>query len=652
MKKQITIIYLSLFWIFGIQAQFDKFLITSWNYEIDNISTDCFYYSGVTGSDRIVGHDYEFIRYFKKNKINSMIPDWQLFKPQEQRWNNNPPPSKVFLDNSRDLDIKMLVKSPDLTFNRSNPVYNQTNSQGALNYFGNHSGILGYFVIDEPNASHFSYVASYFSDIYNFNPNFLRLAGLLPMYADVARLGSPPGTPQDVAYNNYVENYINQTNPNIIAFNSHPLYINNDPNNPTLWPYDFFHNLDIISKKSSLHSLPFVYIPTPIYSPFIIPNHTVTTGNNISQFNYLIFSAMAYGAKGIIYWPTNELFGSGTYGCLNSWDLAITPATFDHLTNIHSEFTENEKIILNCKLSNAYHYNIQSTVKPAYNESIPTSSLWSNITSDVSAMEVLTSTPIVAEPGYSINNILLSFLLDNNNNIYFWVMNKSMSNEQYFHFNFKQTCSVVSFLQNGLYENLNTGVVNLQPGEAKLFSVNKFYSANKTFCNDVYNAVYKDEWANDITLGGTGCSETFSNGSRKNFKARTITLNPGVYINEGASVYLNSYEVKTGTIRAAKKSKEINEDLVENDSSELNKMIVYPNPMKSGNFFVRIDGQDLYKGVKIRILSINNNDVPFNIINFGEYYKIDIPDLPVGIYLIEGEFSGKLHYQKIVKSEW
>ena len=79
-------------------------------------------------------------------------------------------------------------------------------------------------------------------------------------------------------------------------------------------------------------------------------------------------------------------------------------------------------------------------------------------------------------------------------------------------------------------------------------------------------------------------------------------------------------------IRAAKKkSKEINEDLVENDSSELNKMIVYPNPMKSGNFFVRIDGQDLYKGVKIRILSINNNDVPFNIINFGEYYKIDIP---------------------------
>ncbi len=567
--------------------------------------------------------------------------------PNPKSYTDNP--STAFLDNERDLSTPIIVESPDLQVIRDNGSYNSTKSLGALNYFGNHLGILGYFVIDEPGGSEFPFIASYFADIKNFNPNWLRLTNLYPIFASTVQLDQPTGTPKVTAYNNYIEDYINITDPNVISFDTYPLWYNNRSPG-VLNPDDFYYNLDIVSHKSGLHNLPWLYTLTPIYLPTFPGHNSTITASTIPQFNYEIFSSMTYGAKGLNFWSVNNIFKiSSTFYCFNCWNNAITQPTFDNLANIFSQFTENEKIILNCKLDSVYHRTFASTIKPG-TEFIPPRSAWANITSNANAMEIFTTTPIVAEPGSGIDSLAISFHLDNNSNIYFWVLNKSMVHEEYFHFNFKQTSTIISFLQNGIYENLNSGVVNLQPGEAKLFSLNRFYSSSKTFCNDVYSSVYKDEWANSITLGGTGCSETFNNGARKNFKGRLITLNAGVYINEGASVFFNAYEVKTGTIRAAHKSNEKVDNLAERDSSDINKLIVYPNPTKSGTFYIRIKGQDLFKDVKIRLLTINNNEVPFNIINFGNYYEIEAKELPAGVYLVEGKFNNELHHQKIVIS--
>ena len=320
---------------------------------------------------------------------------------------------------------------------------------------------------------------------------------------------------------------------------------------------------------------------------------------------------------------------------------------FYNLSSIFNTFSENERIILNTKLDTVYHKTFASTIKPG-TEFIPASSAWSNITNNSKAIELFTNVPLTAESGYNIDSLAISFHLDNNSNIYFWVLNKSMSSEVYFHFNFKQTSSIISFLQNGLFENLNASVVNLQPGEAKFFSLNNAYTNSKSFCNNVFSGVYKDDWANNITLGGSGCNVIFNNSARKNFKGRLLTLNPGVSITEGASVFLNSYEVKTGTIRSSNKSNNSKGNYAETEFKESSDMTVYPNPTSTNSFFIRVNGKNLFKDVKIRILSINNLNIPFNIINFGDYYKIELIDAKIGIYLIEGKFNSQIHYQKIV----
>ena len=145
-------------------------------------------------------------------------------------------------------------------------------------------------VIDEPEASHMNVLSQYFNAIESYDNKILRYANLLPMYADVTRFGYPSGTPKEIAYQGYVQNFINTTNPNIVSLDGYPLLEG--------WPNDQFYAFDIVSNLCNQNNLDYFYVLTPLRGPSPVYCNSMASTKNVAEFNYFIFSALVYGAHG------------------------------------------------------------------------------------------------------------------------------------------------------------------------------------------------------------------------------------------------------------------------------------------------------------------------------------------------------------------
>lgn len=606
MKKVLIIIGL-LLWTISSYCQLDHFLVGIWSYDYDNNPWPI-----PNGTDRASGNDIEFLRQLKNMNINCIHIERQLFQPSIQFASGSP--SKLFLDNANSLNLKILLSCPDIHVNKTSSSYNSSNSNSGLNYYGNHPSILGFSVVDEPEPNHFNAISQYFSDIQSYKSTLLRYSNLFPMYADVTHLGSSAGTPSSTAYENYIENFIDDVEPNILSFDSYPIWLG--------WPRDFFYNLDIISNKSVEHNIPFIYVLTPIKSPTTIYCNTTTVAKNKAEFNYVINSALVYGAKGISYWNAGA--------CFRCWDVSIPSDVMQHLSSLHHRFVSCERTLLSLIFKNAYHISNNSTIKIGSTEAIPSYSEWTNFKHDIYANEIFdVNNPIQAQSGSKIDNIVISFLIDNVGNRYFWIFNKSITDDEYIKMNFKESTALINILDNKIYQESQNRVVYLEPGEAKLFKINRDFLSNVSMCNkNYYSGTYSDILAENIFIGGASCNVNYYNGSRINYYASRISLGNGVKIYEGSKVSFNGATYNYGTL----KSTFLDEKLtIVSEPKEIEQGItIFPNP-SSGQLTVstinidnKIISLEIYnlmgmKVVEMKNLNNNNIDLALNL-NSGTYF--------------------------------
>ncbi len=176
----------------------------------------------------------------------------------------------------------------------------------------NHPALYDYFVVDEPSASRFDFLAGEVSRIRNLDQQHASYINLLPT--------NQPSSRYEVSdYQTYLNTFIDQVHPELLSYDCYQFMADRDLS-------DYFKNLAIVSHTAKTHGLPFMNIVQSCKwgSTWRNPN-----GN---ELRYLYNTSLAYGAQGIsdfvYYVPDHEggmANGDGTTTALYTTAQALNP---------------------------------------------------------------------------------------------------------------------------------------------------------------------------------------------------------------------------------------------------------------------------------------------------------------------------------------
>ena len=587
-------------------AQYDQFYIGMGVYDFDNISNTV-----TPGTDPLVGCDYEYLKGLSDYNFNLIIPYHQLMK-NPTKWASDSP-SKSFLDRANSLGIKVILNCPGISIWRGNdtPTFNQTNCTNALEYYGTHPAVLGWHIVDEPSENaHFSTAKQYADAIEAYNPSKLRFSNLFPNYATRNQLqvnDEYTGPVCSVSkYEDYIENFIIQTNPNFLSVDHYPM------SGTSL----YFYNLDIVARKAIEYNIPYFVMYTP----------TVTVSSNIgkneNEFNYVIFANLVYGTKGIFYWARERQTGCGngySSNCSSStiigsdrWNSIVSTSTKDYLKGLHKKILSAGNVLFSLRLRSVYHVTPTTGLNAGQIEQLPPTSWWSGFENDTYAKEIFyIRNPIQALSGSKTENIVISFLTDDFNNRYFWIFNKSITDDEYIKMNFKENTALINILDNKIYQESRSRIVYLEPGEAKLFKININYQFTVSICNsNYYPGSYSDIWAENIYIGGSSCNVKYHNGSKINYYAGKISIGSGVKIYEGSKVSFNSATMGYGTLKNTDNDEELT--TITKNKEVVHKITIFPNPslgqltIMTTNKDCKIYSIEIYNLMGMKVVEMNN----------------------------------------------
>jgi hypothetical protein len=146
--------------------------------------------------------------------------------------------------------------------------------------YGDDPTVVGIFLADEPRTAQFAELGELSRAVEKGNPRYIPYINLLPTYATPEQLGSP-------TYEEHVRKYIEICKPPFVSWDHYALY--GSCERP-----DYFENLEIVSRLCREAGLPFVQIILSV-------PHFAYRDPNEADLRWQIYTTLAYGAKGIIY---------------------------------------------------------------------------------------------------------------------------------------------------------------------------------------------------------------------------------------------------------------------------------------------------------------------------------------------------------------
>ena len=367
-------------------------------------------------------------------------------------------PSKAFMDSANKYNLKILLTTPDNSvlilkeqtgWTLLNP-YDSIISWQGLEYWGNHPALLGIHIYDEPySQGPFNYIIPQAKDIRAFNPNLFRFVNFPPRCGDMSFND----------YGQFIQDYIDAAQPNILSFDNYPIFNEHIPPKPN-WYNDLFYNMDIMSRKSVENEIPFIYVLSSMQYTYLngSPNPTIKTLSKYA-ISYFMYAGLCYGAKGLAHWNGNR------------WLNNIPSQQREFLKNCHKKIMDNEDILLSLRFYSVYHKSTAPTLRyTGLNDSIPPQAKWHNFSSDPLANEIFkANNPLIAGPGSKTDSLAVSFLTDHLGNNYFWVFNKSLTSTERILLNLKTGSGVVDLLNGNSCLLPQNPAIYLEPAEAKLF---------------------------------------------------------------------------------------------------------------------------------------------------------------------------------------
>ncbi len=415
--------------------------------------------------------------------------------------------------------------------------------------YGNYDNIIGIDIQDEPsfdwpydsfkyepNASIYE-EAKYANAIRKYDETKLRWSNLVNSKED-----DYSGRPY-IYTQQYMQTYINNSKPNILSFDQYP--IANSPDDLL----GFFRTLYIFGMKSAENSIPFFYVLTPLKNvndrkkKITSPNYTIH-GKSITEFYFVIYAALAYGAKGISYWPgfewiDNEYENESGARLYQDFKLTFEDGTLDALAALHAKLTDPNKSdeLLSLNFVSAYHVSNKSNIDPSQSDILYDFNNWNHFKNDKYAKEIFAdvNNPFVEK---TPSSLAVTFLRNKSGQIYFWLFNKNCGGQMQISPKLKHICRDVL---NGTAYGMGMPIV-LQPGEAKLLTP----AANTPPITDEFNenctnqVIHKFETANTLTIGNTN-KVTIGNLAYKAFTADKIVVK-SLHAQKGSIVHFKAYQ--------------------------------------------------------------------------------------------------------------
>jgi hypothetical protein len=166
-----------------------------------------------------------------------------------------------------------------------------------LRYISRFSGNDAFIVIDEPNRQQMDTLAAAQSWLRQMYPESLVYTNLTPEGQPDSRYYGTTPPSGGYSYSQYLDDYINIVNPDILMYDNYPFLASGSTNST------FFSNMAIIRGKALIANIPYW---TWIQSWSDGVDYRVPSGSDL-RMN--VFSHLTYGYKGISYFTYNNLVG-------------------------------------------------------------------------------------------------------------------------------------------------------------------------------------------------------------------------------------------------------------------------------------------------------------------------------------------------------
>ncbi len=204
-----------------------------------------------------------------------------------------------------------------------------------LQGYRNVPGLLGFCLRDEPNAREFRSLGQLVATIKQVLPGTVPYINLFPTYASPRQLGVP-------TYEAYLDSFVNTVRPPVLSFDHYPI------TNNGLRP-DFFRNLELIRQRSLESGVPF-------WAFLLSTQHASYPRPKEPYLRFALYSALAYGAKGIqyfTYWPPR---GSGWQFASAVVDAGGRPTwLYTPVSRINAELARLGPVLLSLQSLEVYH---------------------------------------------------------------------------------------------------------------------------------------------------------------------------------------------------------------------------------------------------------------------------------------------------------
>ena len=203
-----------------------------------------------------------------------------------------------------------------------------TKLDGMIDQFKYRKAIWGYYLTDEPNAYAFPNLGKTVAYLREKDPTRLSYINLFPTYANEEQLGTP-------TYNEHVEQFIDVVKPELLSYDHYHFFIGYDKPG-------YFNNLGIIRKWALIYDIPFCNIIQAI--GYDVLNWRIP---NAAEHRWLVYSSLAYGAKGIVWFHWDH-----------SWGLTNSPKRdelYASIRQLNQEINRLGPVIITLKSTAVYH---------------------------------------------------------------------------------------------------------------------------------------------------------------------------------------------------------------------------------------------------------------------------------------------------------
>ncbi|WP_139995219.1 cohesin domain-containing protein [Paenibacillus paridis] len=348
-----------------------------------------------------------------------------------------------------------------------------------VNHYKSNPALLGYNLVDEPFGDVFPKLKSVSDKIKAIDPDHMVYTNLYGICDDCQHYFSGTNDPVNGGYENYVNGWL-ATDPDMISFDSYPYLSTGFDEKP------YYQSLEYFRKQSLLNGTDlWAYIQAMSYDYFNMVEPSE------SQLRFQVYSTLAYGAKGYVYFTYHTPAGMDNGLILPD---GTKNDTYEYAKNVNGEVLNLGSALLSLTSKEVYH----TGGVPPFATALPSTYFWQ---------------PSTAEP---VMPMIVSRFENEDGREFVMIVNKDLDNAYSQSFTLStlpdsvKEVSKTTGLEVATTYDAGTGTLSASfaPGEGRLYALDA--AESELVANDLIIAALANTAVNGLLAGSGQSGDTLT----------------------------------------------------------------------------------------------------------------------------------------------